>query len=133
MAVGPLAQIERLDVGQHRIQTGKQREQHAAPAFLVAAALPVRFEKAREEPPHQAMPALRRAASTGQAPSSTRAPDCRAISAEPSVQRSRTTTISRAKEALARHSGSCPAASRATTSTERSSVSAGIAGLMPPG
>src|SRR5712671_5078833 len=55
MTVGPFAQIERLDVRQHRIQTGKQREQDAAPALLVAAALPVRFEEPREEPPNRAM------------------------------------------------------------------------------
>src|SRR4029077_12970908 len=55
MAVGPLAQIERLDMCQHRVQTGKQREQDATPALLVAAALPVGFEEAREKPANRAM------------------------------------------------------------------------------
>src|SRR5437764_4005722 len=55
MAVGPLAQIERLDVRQHRVQTGKQREQYAAPALLVAAALPIGFQEAREKPADRAM------------------------------------------------------------------------------
>src|ERR1700730_15225100 len=55
MAVGPLAQIERLDVGQHRVQAGKQGEEHAAPSFPIAAALPIRLQEAREETADRAM------------------------------------------------------------------------------
>src|SRR5207237_1377412 len=55
LALAPLAQIQRLDVGQHRVQAGKQGEQHAPPSLAIAAALPVRLQEAREETPDRAM------------------------------------------------------------------------------
>src|SRR5260221_2793818 len=69
-------------------------------------------------PRHAAAAAVRRSPSKGQAPSTTRAPNMRAISAERSVVRSSTTTISSAKRSVSRQAGSCFSSLRATTSAD---------------
>src|SRR6185437_453878 len=59
LAVQPLA---RLEIGEQRIEAGKQRQHHARRAFAIALALDVAFPAAGEEPPEIAVEAAESAA-----------------------------------------------------------------------